>query len=82
MSFILLHAIKWACDKLSERTNGAFGYCSPPASPEGTAHDGVADDEFGVSNKPSAKGDASVSNGEVRAAQCHVLKYPPSIITH
>jgi hypothetical protein len=62
VSFVLLHAIKWACDKLSARTNGAFGYCTPPQSPEGSAHS-APDDEF---NKAPAKGDDSVSNGAVR----------------
>ncbi|KAK9909947.1 hypothetical protein WJX75_009918 [Coccomyxa subellipsoidea] len=63
VSFVLLHAIKWACDKLSARTNGAFGYCTPPQSPEGSAHS-APDDEF---NKAPAKGDDSVSNGAVAA---------------
>ncbi|BDA42913.1 Adenine/guanine permease AZG1 [Coccomyxa sp. Obi] len=67
VSFILLHAIKWVCDKLSDRTNGAFGYCTPPQAPEG-AHAPAAKqpEEYSVGGKPS---DNSVSNGEAAASE-------------
>lgn len=67
VSFILLHAIKWGLDKLSDRTNGAFGYCSPPQAPPG-AHDSAEPEEYSVSSKPSAKEAAdepAAPNGEV-----------------
>lgn len=66
VSFILLHAIKWLFDKLSDRTNGAFGYCTPPQAPEG-AHDSAKQpEEYSVGGKPSASSDDSVPNGQVR----------------
>ena len=68
MSFILLHAIKWACDKLSDRTNGAFGYCTPPQAPEG-AHapeHKQAPEEYSVGGKPSASSEESIPNGQAR----------------
>lgn len=66
VSFILLHAIKWACDKLSDRTNGAFGYCTPPQAPEGAHTAAKEPEEYSVGGKPSASSEESISNGQVR----------------
>ncbi len=55
VSFMLAHAVKWVLDKASDRTGGAFGYCTPAAVAEDPNAHGLSEnpDDYKSGQKPS-----------------------------
>ena len=55
VSFMLAHGVKWVLDKASDRTNGAFGYCTPSAAAADPNTHGLSEnpDDYKSGQKPS-----------------------------
>jgi hypothetical protein len=68
VSFILAHSVKWALDKLSDRTGGFFGYCTPP--PILKEGDDSEKGDYSVSDKEGDPSKASVDDSVASHEVC------------